>query len=267
MACSRVVPSNTRPVSSEALSEVCASCSSRTACSTSTAPVAKAIVVFPEKSLQDRAMSTAVSVLSPVRTHNRMPAALTRSMVSGTPSCNLSSTAVMPTSLRPSSMRAATSAMRSSLDSSMMLRAVVYSASHISYSCVFTMRMPMTSVRRPCLEKCVRSRLQASGNFSLRRPSMTLSAPLVMHQMALLCRTMTDMRFRSEVKANSWRTVNLRSLWPGPERMISDVFPAFLRTRLRKLLPTSWATCTRATSSGDMPVKFGWPSLSCTCTE
>mmetsp|Transcript_32645 Transcript_32645/g.87641 ORF Transcript_32645/g.87641 Transcript_32645/m.87641 type:complete len:220 (+) Transcript_32645:292-951(+) len=55
-------------------------------------------------------MSRAVSSLSPVNTHSLMPAALMLTMVSGTSSCNLSSTAVTPTISIFCSISSATSA-------------------------------------------------------------------------------------------------------------------------------------------------------------
>mmetsp|Transcript_41410 Transcript_41410/g.119194 ORF Transcript_41410/g.119194 Transcript_41410/m.119194 type:complete len:214 (+) Transcript_41410:1739-2380(+) len=88
-----------------------------------------------------------------------------------------------------------------------------------------------------------------------------------MHQIVFLCRTITDIRFLSDVKANSCNTVNLRSMLPGPFNINSDVCPAFLRTRLSKVTPISCAAWTSATSSGDMPEKNGCPSFVATCTE
>mmetsp|Transcript_16698 Transcript_16698/g.41753 ORF Transcript_16698/g.41753 Transcript_16698/m.41753 type:complete len:248 (+) Transcript_16698:1117-1860(+) len=52
------------------------------------------------KSLQDSAMEMAVSTLSPVSTHSRMPPAASCLMHVGTPSCSLSSMAVQPSSCR-----------------------------------------------------------------------------------------------------------------------------------------------------------------------
>mmetsp|Transcript_3018 Transcript_3018/g.7540 ORF Transcript_3018/g.7540 Transcript_3018/m.7540 type:complete len:279 (-) Transcript_3018:451-1287(-) len=230
------------------------------------------MVVSSEKSRQDLAMSTAVSVLSPVSTQSRMPASLIVLMASGTPSCNLSSTAVTPMNLRFFSNCAPTSAIVSSFVSSMRLRAVVYSALQASNSACSMVRIPTMRVLKPCLEKVPKSAAQASVNGSVKRPSITLSAPFVMHQMLPLCLTMTDMRLRSEEKASSCNTVKFRWEVPGPLTMMSDVLPAVLRTRLMNDIPTSSAIWTSATSSGDMPLKVNLLlpsslSFSTACTE
>mmetsp|Transcript_41884 Transcript_41884/g.105280 ORF Transcript_41884/g.105280 Transcript_41884/m.105280 type:complete len:248 (-) Transcript_41884:451-1194(-) len=235
-ACTRVCPSRTNPVSVRPSSSLCACSSLSSASFASSACVAYAIVVVSEKSKHDFAMSTAVSVLSPVRTQSLIPMSFTVRMVSGTPSCNLSSTAVMPMNFKFVSMRAATSAILVSLVSSIMLRAAKYSAFHASNSAVSTTRMPTISVRRPCFENVLKSAEASESNGECNKPSITLSAPLVMHQMLPLCLTMTDIRLRSEVKANSWSTVNFRSAVPGPFKTTSEVFPACLRTRLAKLM-------------------------------
>mmetsp|Transcript_146937 Transcript_146937/g.471706 ORF Transcript_146937/g.471706 Transcript_146937/m.471706 type:complete len:225 (+) Transcript_146937:1370-2044(+) len=184
-----------------------------------------------------------------------MPASLMILIASGTPSCKRSSTAVTPTNLRPFSSLAPTSAIFASCVSSMMLRAAMYSKLHASNSACSIQRMPTMSVRRPCCEKVLRSAAQASVKGTLKRPSMMLSAPLVMHQMPPLCLTMTDMRLRSELKASSCNTENFRSEVLGPIKTTSDMFPAALRMRLTKRIPTSSAICTSATSSGDIPEK------------
>mmetsp|Transcript_146940 Transcript_146940/g.471729 ORF Transcript_146940/g.471729 Transcript_146940/m.471729 type:complete len:248 (+) Transcript_146940:1329-2072(+) len=228
------------------------------------------MVVASVKSWQDFAMSTAVSVLSPVRTQRRMPMALMVLMASGTPSCNRSSTAVRPTKSKPFSNFAPTSAIFSSLVSSMTFFAMVYSALHDSNSSLPIVRMPTMSVRRPCLEKAAKSAEQGTLNFSVSKPSMTLSAPLVMQNTWFLCFTMTDMRLRSEEKASSCNTMNFLSLLAGPSSVISEV-PVAFRVRLQNRTPASCATWTSATSSGDMPwnltTLFSSDSSSEMCTE
>mmetsp|Transcript_51381 Transcript_51381/g.143651 ORF Transcript_51381/g.143651 Transcript_51381/m.143651 type:complete len:219 (-) Transcript_51381:73-729(-) len=59
-------------------------------------------------------MMRAVSSLSPVSTQSFMPAMRTRSIVSATPTCSLSSMAVAPTMSKPRSMRSATACNNSS---------------------------------------------------------------------------------------------------------------------------------------------------------
>ena len=58
--------------------------------------------------LQARAMLIAVSTLSPVNTHNRMPASAKSEMHSGTPDCSRSSMAVAPSKLKRCSTSSAT---------------------------------------------------------------------------------------------------------------------------------------------------------------
>ncbi|ANB12539.1 hypothetical protein AWJ20_795 [Sugiyamaella lignohabitans] len=64
--------------------------------------------------LHEKPMLIAVSTLSPVRTQSLIPASLRRAMDSGTPSCNLSSMAVPPMSVKLRSKASATSSIFSS---------------------------------------------------------------------------------------------------------------------------------------------------------
>mmetsp|Transcript_2094 Transcript_2094/g.5875 ORF Transcript_2094/g.5875 Transcript_2094/m.5875 type:complete len:256 (-) Transcript_2094:508-1275(-) len=82
---------------------------------------------------------------------------------------------------------------------------------------------------------------------------MTVSAPFVMHQMSLLCLTITELRLRSELKGNSKSCTKVRCLSPGPCTTSSDEEPAYLRLRPLNTIPTLAAAYTSATSSGDAP--------------
>ena len=98
--------------------------------------------------LQVRAMEMAVSSLSPVSIHTWMPASRRASIVSGTPSCSLSSTAVAPSSSRFVSSRAAQAPTFSDRFSSDTL-ASLYSLAHSFHSSSASTRRPTQRVRKP----------------------------------------------------------------------------------------------------------------------
>mmetsp|Transcript_144952 Transcript_144952/g.361558 ORF Transcript_144952/g.361558 Transcript_144952/m.361558 type:complete len:281 (+) Transcript_144952:992-1834(+) len=154
--------------------------------------------------LHDLAISTAVSTLSPVSTHTRIPASRSVAIVDGTRSCNRSSRAVMPTYVRPSSMAAAS---RSSLAlrSSMALFASAHRARQAEKSAGGMVLRATTSVRRPCRENSAKAWVACAGSGSLSKPAMTLSAPLVVTTALPSLRAATTlMRARSEVKPRTW---------------------------------------------------------------
>mmetsp|Transcript_24592 Transcript_24592/g.47896 ORF Transcript_24592/g.47896 Transcript_24592/m.47896 type:complete len:201 (+) Transcript_24592:1287-1889(+) len=199
-------------------------------------------------------MSTAVSILSPVRTQSFTPARLIVFMAWGTPSCSRSSTAVTPTSLRFVSMAAETSATRSFLLASVRLSAACNVFCHAVHSSKLTFFMPTTRHLRPSFENLeIASNVPESGSWS-RRGIMTLSAPFVTHQYSWLCCTTTDIRLRSELNSISRRTVN-RASSPedGPSIDNSVVLEPRIRFLCLKWKPTLEAAWTRATSSGDIP--------------
>mmetsp|Transcript_47258 Transcript_47258/g.143675 ORF Transcript_47258/g.143675 Transcript_47258/m.143675 type:complete len:222 (+) Transcript_47258:1153-1818(+) len=111
------VPSITRPPVSADCRVVMAASSNSNACSGPVHSVKYARTMSSVNKRHDRTISMAVSVLSPVNTQKRMPAALINSMASGTPCCNLSSRAVMPTNVRPDSSSAAHASIVSCLPS------------------------------------------------------------------------------------------------------------------------------------------------------
>jgi len=97
----------------------------------------------------DIPMLIAVSILSPVSTHTLMPAYLAKWIVSGTSSCNLSSIAVEPISLKPTSILASTSATFSSLFYKASL-AFWDSAFQILYSSSVISLFATNNVLSPC---------------------------------------------------------------------------------------------------------------------
>ncbi|KAL1845037.1 hypothetical protein VTK73DRAFT_1298 [Phialemonium thermophilum] len=101
------------------------------------------------------AMLMAVSRLSPVSIQILMLARLSRSMVSGTPFCNLSSMAVAPISSSDCSIWSAAASIRSSLST----RLVVASSKTVfqrRYSCSGMYLWAKSSVRRPSVAKSSR---------------------------------------------------------------------------------------------------------------
>mmetsp|Transcript_123244 Transcript_123244/g.359852 ORF Transcript_123244/g.359852 Transcript_123244/m.359852 type:complete len:245 (+) Transcript_123244:818-1552(+) len=112
--CAMEAPSITMPRNAADVGPVWLPCDSRLIASSGEAAPTDVYSCMPSsKSLQDFAISTAVSTLSPVNTQTRMPASRSVATVSGTPSCRRSSRAVTPQKDRPTSASAETVAMRS----------------------------------------------------------------------------------------------------------------------------------------------------------
>ena len=90
----------------------------------------------------------AVSLLSPVRTQSLIPAFSKLAMVSGTPSCSLSSIAVAPTICRSFSISYATAVSFESL-SSIDVEASLNFVSHSFATLSVRIFTPRTNVRNP----------------------------------------------------------------------------------------------------------------------
>mmetsp|Transcript_69354 Transcript_69354/g.200919 ORF Transcript_69354/g.200919 Transcript_69354/m.200919 type:complete len:240 (-) Transcript_69354:1891-2610(-) len=123
------VPSRTRPppedeLESPSVSTHRAASSNSKAWSTPVQFTKLARRMSSVKSRHARTISTAVSVLSPVSTQKRIPAALIVTIASGTPACSLSSIALMPARFSECSSSAATAAMASSRPSALDSAAV-----------------------------------------------------------------------------------------------------------------------------------------------
>mmetsp|Transcript_19224 Transcript_19224/g.55149 ORF Transcript_19224/g.55149 Transcript_19224/m.55149 type:complete len:233 (-) Transcript_19224:754-1452(-) len=170
--------------------------------------LSSAEIVMPlSKTFELNPMLRAVSNLSPVSTHRLMPAFLKLTIVSGTPSCNLSSIAVAPARSRFTSISSATlasSAARSPRD----LAALSNVFFHSTNSSFFNDLRPITSVRRPCSANscsafCI---MRLSWPLSARS-SITLSAPFTSKLNSPLNSTTTDWRFRVESNAFTACTV------------------------------------------------------------
>ena len=125
-------------------------------------------------------MLIAVSCLSPVSIHTLIFARWSIEIVSGTPSCSLSSTAVAPTKSRLRSISLATAASSASRFD-IAVAAARYRSSHSTALASVRVFFASTRVRRPRLAKWARWRVTSSSadlspsgrNFS----NMTSSAP------------------------------------------------------------------------------------------
>mmetsp|Transcript_117746 Transcript_117746/g.279550 ORF Transcript_117746/g.279550 Transcript_117746/m.279550 type:complete len:300 (+) Transcript_117746:1288-2187(+) len=219
------------------------------------------------KRRQDFAISTAVSVLSPVRTQNRIDAALMETMASGTPSCSLSSMAVIPAGSKECSTSAAISASFFSRSSDSRLASFQrLSQSSVKLRSIFF--AAITRVRRPSLEYCVKLSPSVPSSGREHKGPMMLSAPLHMHQYSPTCFTITLMRFLSEVKGISQTFVKVNSCGPGPFTTSSVWLVPASRVREAKVTPTALAASTKATSSAELPSKIFFPFAPVsTCTE
>mmetsp|Transcript_37438 Transcript_37438/g.84831 ORF Transcript_37438/g.84831 Transcript_37438/m.84831 type:complete len:232 (+) Transcript_37438:1528-2223(+) len=116
------------------------------------------ILVVVSSNWQANAMLIAVSSLSPVSTHTATPARPRSAIAVGTPTCNLSSMAVEPSSVRPCSMTPINRSIsfgssRSFFSSSAVLaRAAWYSFVHAWYAASSTSFLASTRVRKPSFE-------------------------------------------------------------------------------------------------------------------
>mmetsp|Transcript_10683 Transcript_10683/g.29683 ORF Transcript_10683/g.29683 Transcript_10683/m.29683 type:complete len:292 (-) Transcript_10683:1826-2701(-) len=236
------IPSSTSPPSATPSRPLCAAWSFSVQTFKLSASVTYTSFVDSPKRLEDRAMSTAVSVLSPVNTHTRILASLRLWRVSGTPSCNLSSTAVTPTRVRLVSIMASTLATSSSFLESRLLCATLSFAAHSWYSLSSIFLLATRRVRRPWCENLLKCSSVSRETFSVSKFKMTLSAPLVMTCTSGPCLTMTDMRFRSELNSISLRIWNFRGGCPGGPIIKTSLAEApGTRTRSLKTMPTLWA--------------------------
>mmetsp|Transcript_25030 Transcript_25030/g.59580 ORF Transcript_25030/g.59580 Transcript_25030/m.59580 type:complete len:242 (-) Transcript_25030:230-955(-) len=134
-------------------------------------------------SRHETAMLMAVSRLSPVIIHTRMPASRRVAMHSGTPSWSLSSMAVMPTNSRSFSISPATVAVFWSR-SPMSAAASWYLASQARHSSSESTFVPRQSVRRPWRANLWRLRWVSAARLSsmllwFTSPRIVASAPLV----------------------------------------------------------------------------------------
>mmetsp|Transcript_30247 Transcript_30247/g.64356 ORF Transcript_30247/g.64356 Transcript_30247/m.64356 type:complete len:217 (-) Transcript_30247:21-671(-) len=205
-------------------------------------------------------ISTAVSVLSPVRTQKRMPAALIVSMASGTPSCNLSSMALTPESIKECSSSAATAAMTASRSCFAAPAAIHFWCQCSKKACSMIFDV-IARVRKPCNEYCIKCNSDCLSKGSSQRGPMTLSAPLQMQKYSPLYLQMTVIRLRSEVKGISQTTAKTWSPSPGGPLMSNSQFELpGTRRRCTKVIPMACAASRKATSSGELPENTGLPS-------
>mmetsp|Transcript_24661 Transcript_24661/g.79373 ORF Transcript_24661/g.79373 Transcript_24661/m.79373 type:complete len:331 (+) Transcript_24661:1233-2225(+) len=221
--CSSVVPSTTMASSSVHCRR---SSSSRTrgrarcsrscaAASPGVSPSSTSSCVRSASSWHAYPMLIAVSCLSPVSIQTLILASRRSRMVSGTPSCSLSSIAVAPTMVQSRSISSAASANNSSRPS-IAFAASLYRASHRSASAADSSRLASTSVRSPSEANAVRCLSSTARCPSARaRSNMTLSAPLAS---STVCppgmRTTTLMRLRAEENSFTASTANRRTA-PG----------------------------------------------------
>mmetsp|Transcript_44549 Transcript_44549/g.113837 ORF Transcript_44549/g.113837 Transcript_44549/m.113837 type:complete len:331 (+) Transcript_44549:1345-2337(+) len=165
------------------------------------------------RSRQETAMLMAVSRLSPVIIHTRMPASSSVAIDSGTPSCSLSSMAVTPTKSRSFSMSSAAAALAASR-SSRSAAAVWYSLSQVIHSLRLSTLVAMHRVRKPCCAK--RRRLRSTSAIILlswcsldTSCRIVESAPLMNRRMVPSGeRAMTLMRRRSLENSSTLSTSN-----------------------------------------------------------
>uniref|UniRef100_A0A2P2MIH6 Phospholipid-transporting ATPase n=2 Tax=Rhizophora mucronata TaxID=61149 RepID=A0A2P2MIH6_RHIMU len=124
---------------------------------------------------------TAVSILSPVKTHILIPACASLSMHSGTPFCSLSSTAVAPRRTSSLSILSAIRSTNTSLSAVTVVLAFINSVCQVLYSSSPSSRNATTKVRKPASAYFLIHALVSASNI---RPSfeslsnITLSAPL-----------------------------------------------------------------------------------------
>ena len=116
-------------------------------------------------------MLMAVSRLSPVNIHILIPARLSFSIASATPSCNLSSIAVAPSKSNPLCSSFAPTDSTLAKRSFNAVRAIRYSASHSSYSCLSTHLNRYNNVLKPSSENSS----MCSMVFSMMNSSLTRS--------------------------------------------------------------------------------------------
>mmetsp|Transcript_101473 Transcript_101473/g.183120 ORF Transcript_101473/g.183120 Transcript_101473/m.183120 type:complete len:244 (+) Transcript_101473:947-1678(+) len=150
---SRNAPSMTRASPSLALEQRCACAACSMAMQSSSDLASTNLMSFWSfrRRLHDFAISIAVSVLSPVSIQICIPIAFNVAMASGTPSCSLSSRAVMPASFRECSIFAEHSVMSRSLSAEDAFLALSYSSCHSSNSARSRALWAITSVRSPRL--------------------------------------------------------------------------------------------------------------------
>mmetsp|Transcript_704 Transcript_704/g.872 ORF Transcript_704/g.872 Transcript_704/m.872 type:complete len:335 (+) Transcript_704:106-1110(+) len=164
----------------------------------------------------------AVSILSPVSTHTLIPAAKRSWIAAGTPSCSLSSTAVLPTRSKSTSMSSAAAATLDSR-STKETHASFQIRDHVRYSSSGISRCASTSVRYPTFDissKC-RCRLSRWGWSGFSRGMTVASAPFVKRTMreefsewdffdifepAEVVRHKSDMRLRSLLNSKTAKT-------------------------------------------------------------
>mmetsp|Transcript_44387 Transcript_44387/g.83206 ORF Transcript_44387/g.83206 Transcript_44387/m.83206 type:complete len:211 (+) Transcript_44387:1431-2063(+) len=182
-------------------------------------------------------------------------------MASGTPSWSLSSMALMPDSIREFSISAAADARSFSRSSAGAVPAAAYLFCQDSRKLWSTIFEAIASVRSPCIEYCCRCSSTGVLKGSSHKALITLSAPFVMQKNSPLCSQMIDMRFRSELKGISHKTVRIWGLSPGGPVMCSSQ-PELPGCRLRawKEMPMLCAASRNATSSGELPLYLGTPS-------
>mmetsp|Transcript_26453 Transcript_26453/g.66596 ORF Transcript_26453/g.66596 Transcript_26453/m.66596 type:complete len:281 (+) Transcript_26453:277-1119(+) len=174
------------------------------ACDVPASSLSKVAMVMLEVSTRAlKPMFRAVSSLSPVRTQRLIPASRSRSIVSGTCACNLSSMAVTPTISMSTSSSSATFASSPSR-SVMACWASWYFFSHASHSPFVSARRLTTSVLRPSPAKVPRADSSSFSVFLLSLEDlsiMTLSAPFANKKYSWSLCTTTDIRLRAESKA------------------------------------------------------------------
>mmetsp|Transcript_3440 Transcript_3440/g.6329 ORF Transcript_3440/g.6329 Transcript_3440/m.6329 type:complete len:231 (-) Transcript_3440:2002-2694(-) len=151
----KVAPSTTRPClsSSDIPAASCRHSASLEFTSSSEVEFRTWSFMLGVSKLVERPISIAVSCLSPVSTHSLMFARASRTMVSGTFACSLSSTAVHPTRPNPPSSTSLASVSNFTSRSAGGSRvAASHFALHVSCSLSFRVFCAKQSVRRPSME-------------------------------------------------------------------------------------------------------------------
>lgn len=141
-------------------------------------------VIPQSKRLQERAISIAVSILSPVNIHILIFASLKSLIASGTPSYSLSSIAVHPMYLSPCSILSYSLLRSSSLFLCFFILMLSYFSLNASYQSFSSFLTPNTSTQRPSQANLLRVfSVYVLSYSSLFVPkeilgSMIVSAPL-----------------------------------------------------------------------------------------
>mmetsp|Transcript_31763 Transcript_31763/g.68082 ORF Transcript_31763/g.68082 Transcript_31763/m.68082 type:complete len:289 (+) Transcript_31763:1323-2189(+) len=198
-------PSKTKATWESPWACVLASLSISLALTTEVALTTVTTVMLSVNKWQAFAISTAVSTLSPVRTHIRMPIAFSVDIAAGTPSWRRSSMPLMPVRLKVCSNCRAHAAIFSGRSSMGELRAtsilgfqLARNSGEIGFQATTRVLSPILAYASICCK-------DASAKEPSQSGPMTLSAPFVMHISSPSTSQMTLIRFLSEEKG-TWAT-------------------------------------------------------------